>query len=80
MKITINNYDELLQFIKRDDVSAVDALNIFSESINVVCITFIDAITGKNDLNKSEIIKETEMIINALKADPYYKPKTILFF
>ena len=38
MNIQINNIDELLEFIKRPDVSKVDAMQIFKKTLNVIII------------------------------------------
>jgi len=75
MTIKINNHIELLEFIKRDDISKYDAYNVFEKALNVVCIVFIDALTKELLIEKNEMIKELEAIIS----NPDYVPKPIIF-
>jgi hypothetical protein len=51
MKITINNYDELLEFVKREDVSVKDATEIVCKALKVIVLF---------DMNKDEVIEATE--------------------
>jgi len=51
MKITINNYDELLEFVKREDVSVKDATEIVCKALGVICLF---------EKTKEELIKDTE--------------------
>ncbi len=55
MKITINNYDELLEFVKREDVSVKDATEIVCKALGVICLF---------EKTKEELIKDTEYHIN----------------
>jgi hypothetical protein len=75
MTIKINNHIELLEFIKRDDISTVDAVTVFEKAVKVVCFIFVDAMTKELLIEKSEMIKELEAIIS----NPDYLPKPIIF-
>lgn len=57
MQIQINNYSEMLDFIKRTDVSAVDAVSIFEKCTNKTCIVFCDAVTRQTNLTKESVLK-----------------------
>ena len=50
MEFKINNYNELLEFIKRDDINPKQATEIVCKALNVIC-----PITSKKD----EVIKNT---------------------
>ena len=63
MTIKINDYIDLLEFIKRDDINRNDALTVFEKALNIVCITFVDAITKEVLFEKSYIIEKLENII-----------------
>ena len=76
MTIKINNHIELLEFIKRDDINTLDALNVFEKAVNRVCIFFTDAVTGEVYAEKSQLIKELEDIIT----NPDNLDKPIIFF
>ena len=76
MTIQINNYIDLLEFIKRDDINRNDALTVFEKALNIVCITFVDAITKIELYDKCDIINELEKII----ATPDYVPSHIFLF
>lgn len=68
MKIEINNYDDLLEFIKREDISIKDATEIVCKSLKVISVF---------EMTKEEVIKTTEYYIeNFCKAD---KPTPPLF-
>jgi Asp-tRNA(Asn)/Glu-tRNA(Gln) amidotransferase B subunit len=55
MSITINNFNELLEFIKRDDITARQATEIVCKALRVVCLF---------EKTKDELIKDTEYHIN----------------
>jgi hypothetical protein len=55
MNIQINNYNELLEFIKREDVSVKDATEIVCKALRVICVF---------EKTKNELIKDTEYHIN----------------
>ncbi len=76
MTIQINNYNELLEFIKRDDINKQDALNVFEKALNIVCIVFEDAITKEVLFEKSDLVKKLENIIS----NPDYVPTPIILF
>lgn len=54
-KVQINNVDELLQFIKRDEVTGKQALQIVCKALKVVSIF---------EITKQELIKITEFHVN----------------
>jgi len=60
MEFKIENYNELLTFIKREDVSASDAITVFGNAFNVTNIVFICAITREPNLIKEEVIRKIE--------------------
>jgi hypothetical protein len=55
MNITINNYNDLLKFIKREDVNSKQATEVVCKALNVLCIF---------EKSKDEVIKATEYYIN----------------
>lgn len=60
MQVNINTTAELLEFIKRDDVTADEAVEVVSKFLNVFTMFFVD---DKNQINKDEVIKSTEYYI-----------------
>jgi hypothetical protein len=42
----------MIAFVKRDDVSAQDAIAVFGSSFNVMCITLVDPFTEEAELDK----------------------------
>lgn len=55
MKIQINNYNELLEFIKREDINTNQATEIVCLTLNVLCPLL---------LSKEKLIETTEYYIN----------------
>ena len=55
MEIQINNYTELLEFIKREDITVKQATEIVCKALRVVCLF---------EKSKDELIKDTEYHIN----------------
>ena len=55
MEITINNYNELLEFIKRDDINPKQATEIVCKALKVIAIF---------EMTKDEVITTTEYFIN----------------
>ncbi len=55
MEIQINNTAELLEFIKREDISSTQAFEVVCKFLNVVGISF--------EYSKDDIIKQTEYYI-----------------
>ena len=55
MTIQINNYNELLEFIKRDDINPKQATSIVCKALNVVSLF---------EMTKNEVIIATEYYIN----------------
>ena len=55
MEVTINNFNELLDFIKKDEVNSKQATEIVCKALNVVCVF---------EKSKDEVIKATEYFIN----------------
>jgi len=55
MKIAINNYDDLLTFIKRKDINAEQATIVIKQCLNVI-ILYAET--------KETLIKQTEYHIN----------------
>ncbi len=54
MEIQINNYAELLEFIKRENINSKQATEIVCKALNV----------WSEEIPKDELIKETEFFIN----------------
>jgi len=55
MTIQINNSDELLEFIKREDIGPKEATEIVCKALNVICLF---------EKTKEELIRDTEYFIN----------------
>jgi ethanolamine utilization protein EutP (predicted NTPase) len=55
MEIQINNYNDLLEFIKRDDINPKQATEIVCKALNVIAIF---------EMTKDEVITATEYHIN----------------
>ena len=55
MTIHINNYNELLEFIKREDINTKQATEIVSKALTVVSLF---------EMTKDEVITATEYYIN----------------
>jgi hypothetical protein len=55
MTIQINNTTELLEFIKREDVTVKQATEIVCKALRVVCLF---------EMTKDKLIKDTEYHIN----------------
>jgi hypothetical protein len=56
MSITINNYNELLEFIKRKDINSTQATEIVCKALKVIVLF---------EMQKDEIIEATEYHIKA---------------
>jgi hypothetical protein len=54
MKITINNYDELLEFVKREDISVKDATEIVCKTLKVISLF---------EMTRKELIIATDYFI-----------------
>ena len=78
MEIEINTIDELLTFVKREEVSPEDAISVFKKAFNVTCITFVDAITRKLCTDKAMVINTIEEYIRKVREDKVYN-KIVLF-
>lgn len=66
MTIAVKNYNDLLEFIKRNDVSVKQAREVISKTLTVLIIF---------EMSKEELIKETEIYINTFcKNGSYEKP------
>ena len=79
MEIQINNPQNLLNFVRRKDVSAEDAIRVFGESFKVVPIIFIDSITRKSTLKKDNVVTKIERFIEAAKNDPKFNKSIVIF-
>ncbi len=77
-KVDINTIDELLQFVKREEVSPEDAITVFEKSFGVTCILFVDAITRKLTTNKETVITTIEEYVRKVREDKFYN-KIVLF-
>ena len=55
MTFQINNYSELLEFIKRDDINSKQATEIVCKALNVISVF---------EMTKDEVITTTEYFIN----------------
>jgi len=55
MEVEINNYTDLLNFIKRDDISVENASLLVNKTLHVF---------SPIKLSKEDLIKETEIFIN----------------
>lgn len=69
MDIQINNYSELLEFIKREDINNIDATEIVCKALNVLCPL---------ELSKDILIETTEYYINKFCQDTTVKRPTFL--
>jgi len=78
MKLDINTIDELLTFVKREEVGPQDAITVFERAFNVTCILFIDAITRELTTNKETVINTIEEYIRKVREDKVYN-KIVLF-
>ena len=78
MKVDLNTIDELLTFVKREEVSPEDAISVFGKAFNVKCISFVDAITRKLCTNKETVISTIEEYIRKVREDKVYN-KIVLF-
>ena len=78
MEIEINTIDELLTFVKREEVSPEDAISVFGKAFNVKCIIFIDAITRELTTNKETVINTIEEYVRKVREDKVYN-KIVLF-
>jgi hypothetical protein len=54
MEVAINNFKELLGFIKKDEVNSKQASEIVCKALNIYAIS---------DLSKNEVIEQTEFFI-----------------
>ena len=77
-KVNINTIEELLNFVKREEVSPQDAISVFGKAFNVKCILFIDAITRELTTNKETVIKTIEEYVRKVREDKVYN-KIVLF-
>lgn len=77
MQITIDNPTTLLEFIKREDVTAAAAVEVFEGAFDIVAIVFVDAITREPNFEKEKVIQKIEGFINDYK-DGGFK-KVVLF-
>ena len=55
MQIIINNTTELLEFIKREDITTKQATDVVCKALKVICFY---------GLTKKELIEQTEYCIN----------------
>lgn len=55
MTIQINNYTELLEFVKREDINSKQATEVVCKALKVVSLF---------EMQKDEVIKATEYFIN----------------
>lgn len=78
MEIEITDYNDLLTFVKRADVSPANAVTVFGKACNVVCISFVDAITRKTTLSKQDTINKIESFISEAKEGK--KPHKVVLF
>lgn len=77
MEITINNYDDLLTFIKRKDVTAKAAVDVFEGAFNIVAIVFVDAQTREPNFEKEKVIQKIEGFIDNCRNGQF--DKVVLF-
>jgi hypothetical protein len=71
-----------MAFIKRPDVTAEDAIKTFSTAFNstkLLCVTLTDAVTGKAELNKEDVIQKIDSFIDNLKEGNGLKVTVIMF-
>lgn len=78
MKVDINTIDELLTFVKREEVSQKDAITVFEKAFNVTCIMFVDAVTRELTTDKETVISKIEEYIRKVREDKVYN-KIVLF-
>lgn len=67
MQITIDNYDSLLEFVKREDISPIAAIDVFEGAFNIVAIILMDAITREPQIVKAQVVEKIEAFINNCK-------------
>ena len=77
MDIEINDYEDLLTFIKRKDVTAKAAVNVFEGAFCIVSIIFVDALSREPHLVKEKVIQKIESYINNCKEGRF--DKVVLF-
>jgi hypothetical protein len=65
MKLNIDTPAGMIAFVKRDDVTAADAIAVFGSSFKVLCVTLTDAVSGEVQLDKADVIQKIESFINA---------------
>jgi len=81
-EIQISTPDDLMAFIKRPDVTPEDAIKTFSKAFNSMdlrCVTLTDAVTGKAELNKEDVIQKIDNFIENLKEGNGLKITVIMF-
>jgi len=66
MKILIKNNAELLEFIKRKDVTVLQGIEVVVKALNVLCLT--------SEKTKKELINEVEAFINYCQNDKEERP------
>ena len=71
MTIEIKNYSDLLEFIKRNDVSIKQAKEVISKTLTVIIIS---------EMSKEELIKETDNYINTYCKNVFYEKPIFLDF
>jgi len=82
INIEIENIEDLRLFIRRSDVSAADAIKVFSNAFNsldMVCITLTDAVTGEAELDKENVISKIERFISDYKEGRILSLSAIVF-
>ena len=71
--ITINTPEELLTFVKRDNISSRAAIDLFEGAFSIVAIIFVDAQTREPNFEKEKVIKKIEGYINNCKNGQFDK-------
>lgn len=71
MEIVLNSYDDLLDFIKRDEVPAEAAAEIVKKFLNVIILY---------NYNKENLIKATEVYIVSIRNSKSWEQPIFLDF
>jgi hypothetical protein len=77
MEITIDNYEDLLTFIKRKDVTAAAAVDVFEAAFKIIAVVFVDAQTREPNFEKEKVIQKIEDFINNCRNGQF--DKVVLF-
>jgi hypothetical protein len=69
MRIEIKNYNDLIDFIKREDVTIKQAKEVISKTLTLIIIF---------EMSKTELIQETERYINTYCKNGHFETPIFL--